>query len=224
RPCASADSGQRVCAAVRLAGAPAAGFAAPDETKMLSRFCSTVRSPMPFTWASCSGLWNGPLALRWATMASALAAPTLCSTRSSVAASAVLMLTFSVASALPASSRDSASVENSALSLFMSDLLVSSRVSMPPARSAAGQHSLLRRGDGRHRRRRCIGTGLRRAHPWEKPYTHPAGRIGVFAPDTPDGRQQDRPLRRRQVGRGDRSAARRVHPHPQQVADVRRRL
>ena len=41
----------------------AAGAAAPPST-IISRFFSTVFRPMPCTWASCSALRNGPLALR----------------------------------------------------------------------------------------------------------------------------------------------------------------
>src|SRR5690606_25607193 len=53
----------------------------------------------------------------------------------------------------------------------------------PGALSAAGKHSLLRRGARRHRRRRCSDTGLRRTRGSENPYTRPPGRIGVFAPE-----------------------------------------
>ena len=86
---------------------------------MRSRFSSTVRRPIPFTSASCSGLRNAPLALRWATIASALAGPMFFSTRSSVAASAVLMFTFSLANALPSRASDSSSEANRVLKVFM---------------------------------------------------------------------------------------------------------
>jgi len=68
------------------ADAGAAGARAPP-TLIRSRLRSTVFRPIPFTLASSSALLNGPLALRYSMIASALAAPTPIRTLSSWAAS-----------------------------------------------------------------------------------------------------------------------------------------
>src|SRR3546814_16797891 len=64
---------------------------------------------MPLTIASCSALLNAPFFFRYATIASALAGPTLTRTRSMVSTSAVLMLIRSPASAPPDSTSESSS-------------------------------------------------------------------------------------------------------------------
>src|SRR5690606_40069700 len=99
KPASAGGPGQRRATGLAGAGlvcgrdAPAAAGRAGAPTVTSSRLRSTVFRPMPLTRASSSTLLNGPLALRWATMASALAGPMPTSAASSCAASAVLMLT-----------------------------------------------------------------------------------------------------------------------------------
>ena len=93
---------------VIFADADLAPALAPPPSWMRSRFFSTVFRPMPFTFASCSRLLYGPLASRWATIASAFDGPMFSRTRSIVCASAVLMSTVSAASAAPANKADRA--------------------------------------------------------------------------------------------------------------------
>src|SRR5690606_16416612 len=118
----AAQSGQR-CDPDPEAEAAGAERRWAEPTSMRSRLRSMVDRPMPLTIASSSALLNGPLAARWATISSALDGPTLTSTRARVSASAVLMLTLSLAAAQPSISSDSSRLAKTVLNAFMVLLL-----------------------------------------------------------------------------------------------------
>src|SRR5690606_10523961 len=145
-------------------------------------------------------------------MASALDMPMLTRLRSMVAASAVLMLTFSLAKALPAISSDSSTGASTdfrgimALSLRLLD-------SVPPGRPGTGAASLQRSPGCVHRRRTRPPAGRARSGPSGNPDArgvesmHSPLNTGFRHGYQPDRSHPRRAVRVVQVGGRDRPAA-----------------